>query len=754
MRKGMKNCPFLIFIFSILLMPLWGYNSMTKALSKKLVISETQIYSDSDGEKLVITKVPDGDVSIWDKIELSWNTEPENADLEFRFKLAVPRGWVGGILYIFNKWSGWSDRKTMVYDKFAQEGRYSFKVQCRDKVTKRVIDQQTLSWRMTWDYPRIRSAPLQIEWNKAYTLNSKSQKYKFLADEFKHEYELWMDKFIQEHKKLKLATKPDKLIQSLSLAVREEADDLLLTWADGTGHLVKDFAARLLLPSLIYPIIQEGILDLIDIYRQSKVNKAVSTAVTTHYAWKFYQALASTQEIYTVTIDKGQGIIGSPLSQTMILTCGDRLNYHYALKSGFRALKVELNATEISQLGSIVVDDNCTLKSSAEKEPGKPKIDLFTLNKGDVSTAERKVILNTECSGYPLYYMASEDRKFSGESWKPYAENPEFILSPEPGLKRVFLKVKNNTGESKVVRDTINLVYGRPTEIYEFVFKWGKNGTGEGEFDMPTALAIDKTDHIYVLDSLNRRVQKFDADGKFILEWGKLGVGDGRFFLPTGIAVDDDGNVFVSDAFYCNVQKFTSEGIFLKRWGGKGTGDGEFQRPVSLGVDKDGYVYVSDNTRNCIQKFTNDGLFVMKWGTTGSQAGELGGPVGIAIDDLQNIWVAEFVNCRLQQFSPGLQSLQIWKLEKPPDAVNVGPGGIAVDGEGSLYVVMGDQDLNYSWVHKYSSSGDLLAEIGSRGEKDGQYIFPVDIKLDSSGYVYVNDAERDIILKYKKNIEN
>lgn len=735
------------------MMPLWGYNSLTKDFKKDLFISEGQIYSVSDGEKLIITKIPEGDMSIWDKIELFWDTEPGSTDLEFRFKLAVPKGWVGGILYTFKKWSGWSDRKTMIYDKFAQEGRYSLKVQCRDKVTKKVIDQQTLSWRMTWDYPSICSAPLKVDWINAYKLKSSRQKYKFLAEEFKHEYELWMEKFKREHQKLKLVASPGELIQSLSLAVREEAKDLLLSWADGTGHLVKDFAARLLLPSLIYPIIQKGVLELIEIYSDRKANKAASTAVSAYFAWKFYHTVSS-QKIYTVIVDKGQGIIGSPLTQTVMLKSGDRLNYHYGLKSGFRALKVELNGLDVSQLGSIVVEDNYTLKSSAEKEPGKPKIDSFAVNNGEVSTAERKVILNNQCSGYPLYYMASEDRKFSGEAWKLYAEDPEFILSPAPGLKIVFLKVKNNTSESKVVRDIINLVYIGPTETYEFVLKWGKTGTGEGEFDIPTALTIDKTDHIYVLDSLNRRVQKFDTDGKFILEWGEWGVGDGRFFAPTGIAVDDNGNVFVSDVFYCNVQKFSSEGIFLKRWGGKGNGDGEFQRPVSLGVDKEGYVYVSDNTRNCIQKFTNDGLFVMKWGTTGSLAGELSGPVGIAFDDLQNIWVAEFENCRLQQFSPSGQSLQIRKLEKPADAVNMGPGGITIDDEGSLYLVMGDLDLNYCWVYKYSSNGDLLAEIGSRGEGDGQFMFPVDIKVDSSGYVYVTDAEKDIVLKYKKNIEN
>ena len=52
---------------------------------------------------------------------------------------------------------------------------------------------------------------------------------------------------------------------------------------------------------------------------------------------------------------------------------------------------------------------------------------------------------------------------------------------------------------------------------------------------------------MYVTDSWNNKVQKLTADGKFITKWESRGSGDGPFHLPTGIAVDSSENVYVAD---------------------------------------------------------------------------------------------------------------------------------------------------------------------------------------------------------------
>ena len=56
-------------------------------------------------------------------------------------------------------------------------------------------------------------------------------------------------------------------------------------------------------------------------------------------------------------------------------------------------------------------------------------------------------------------------------------------------------------------------------------------------------LDVDGEGRVYVADLGNNRVQVFSADGEFITAWGAFGVGDGQFDVPTGVAVDGMGSV-------------------------------------------------------------------------------------------------------------------------------------------------------------------------------------------------------------------
>ena len=52
------------------------------------------------------------------------------------------------------------------------------------------------------------------------------------------------------------------------------------------------------------------------------------------------------------------------------------------------------------------------------------------------------------------------------------------------------------------------------------IASWGSFGSGEGQFDEPTAVTVDaKRDRVYVADPHNRRIQIFDTSGKFITKW-------------------------------------------------------------------------------------------------------------------------------------------------------------------------------------------------------------------------------------------
>jgi DNA-binding beta-propeller fold protein YncE len=69
---------------------------------------------------------------------------------------------------------------------------------------------------------------------------------------------------------------------------------------------------------------------------------------------------------------------------------------------------------------------------------------------------------------------------------------------------------------------------------------------------------VGSSSNVYVADTGNHRIQKFDSSGKFITMWGSEGSGDGKFYLPHGIAVDSSGYVYVTDRGNSRVEVFSS----------------------------------------------------------------------------------------------------------------------------------------------------------------------------------------------------
>ena len=77
--------------------------------------------------------------------------------------------------------------------------------------------------------------------------------------------------------------------------------------------------------------------------------------------------------------------------------------------------------------------------------------------------------------------------------------------------------------------------------------------------------------NVIVVDSGNNRLQVFTPDGKFVAKYGKAGSGDGEFNQPWGITLDQAGNMYVADWKNHRIQKLSPEGEFLMKIGEYGT---------------------------------------------------------------------------------------------------------------------------------------------------------------------------------------
>src|SRR6266540_4362630 len=180
----------------------------------------------------------------------------------------------------------------------------------------------------------------------------------------------------------------------------------------------------------------------------------------------------------------------------------------------------------------------------------------------------------------------------------------------------------------------------------------GGRGTGKGEFDSPTAIAVDPTGNVLVAHTNNGRIEKFAPTGTFVTSIG-------QFEAPNGIATDRAGNIYVAEiGSKHRVQKLAPDGRFIAEWKGPEPG---FYGPRRIAIGPDDSVYVVDSGHNRIVKFSPDGQVLASWGSEGSGDGQFKGFSSVAADPINNkVYVADSLNSRIQVFDSDGKFLAKW----------------------------------------------------------------------------------------------
>jgi sugar lactone lactonase YvrE len=270
------------------------------------------------------------------------------------------------------------------------------------------------------------------------------------------------------------------------------------------------------------------------------------------------------------------------------------------------------------------------------------------------------------------------------------------------------------------------------SETYVVVNQWGGLGENSSEFNGPHGVAVDSSGNVYVVDSYNNRIQKFDGSGVFLTKWGAFGSGNGNFTNPYGIAVDGSGYVYVADAGNRRIQKFDSNGVYITSWGGPG--ERGFGSAQGVAVDGSGKVYVADNGNHRICKFDSNGVYITEWGGYGSEDGKFNWPYGVGVDSSGNVYVVDTYNNRIQKFDSNGVFISKWGSFGSNNSEFYNPAAIAFDSSGNVYVA----DSTNCRIQKFSSNGVFKTVFYTA---ENRYCYGV--AVDSLGNVYASNGGGD-----------
>jgi DNA-binding beta-propeller fold protein YncE len=292
---------------------------------------------------------------------------------------------------------------------------------------------------------------------------------------------------------------------------------------------------------------------------------------------------------------------------------------------------------------------------------------------------------------------------------------------------------------------------------------FGTEGDAPGQLRNPRGVAVGADGSIYVADAGNHRVQKFSPDGKLEAVWGSWSSVDEETGLPAGfnepwgIAVGSDADVYVADTWNHRIQRFEDDGELVATWGTFGQhntwdpgGDGVFYGPRGVALDALGNVYVTDTGNKRVQVFAEDGEFLLQWGGGGSLEGYLDEPVGIAVGPEGQVFVADTWNRRIQVFASDGAFLRQWDVSAWESYDVEEKPYIAVDHEGRVYIT---DPGNYRII-VFDSDGEYLLSFGQFGFDELSLAYPGGIAVDPEGAIYVSDAHSGRVLVFSPILGN
>ncbi len=279
-------------------------------------------------------------------------------------------------------------------------------------------------------------------------------------------------------------------------------------------------------------------------------------------------------------------------------------------------------------------------------------------------------------------------------------------------------------------------IYVNAAQEFKFISEFGGKGEGQAQFATTLFMAFGPDGAIYVTDTDNFRIQKFDETGNFVFDIQMEEESEFGFINPTDIAVGTDNAIYVMDWMFIEVSdkdlQATSEpkifnyGPCIHKFGAQGAFVGTYPiqnfskriaplEAASPGLDADGnytLVIPQGNTKRNLL---------------------------LTVDLHGNLYVCDTGPKKLIfKLDMNGKPIARYPLAQPGAGHLIYPVDMAIDRTGDLYIV----DEKGHRVLKYSAEGKFLHAFGEYGDAGGQFIEPFQIAALKDGTLLIADTAK------------
>ena len=383
-----------------------------------------------------------------------------------------------------------------------------------------------------------------------------------------------------------------------------------------------------------------------------------------------------------------------------------------------------------------------------------PMQDYWNLNWESVSSAlkdqdMRQALFNIWFErDYTLYAQINDNQFLTLETWLP-SEKMRFYIRKD--IASQMWQYNTQAAIEQIIETDPyeNKIVSRQPDGFISM-----SGSAPGDLNTPRGIDIAPNGTIYVADSLNHRIQQFSPDGFLSNVWGNFAnvleedAPGGTFNEPWDVAVAPDGSIFVADTFNHRIQKFDSTGRFIKMWGKFAQGDTpeSFWGPRGIAIDEDGNVFVTDTGNKRVVVFDTDLNYKTQFGGGGFEPGQFDEPVGITVNSSGQIIIADTWNRRVQIFERDETEFGFAPIDSFDISAWYGQGidnkpYLTTDIEGNIFLT----DPEIGRILKFSITGEYLQGYQDINISEDLIGYPFGMDIDEAGNLWFSDASSNVL---------